>query len=188
MPSKTEDWLRVISEVQAGDRAALVRLTRLITGFLRRYGAYQSQGCWNEVVQDVLVAVLQSERRRSVREVGAFVNYVGAITRNKLVDFVHRQQQPGVADRDGDPEGAALRSGTKALERALNERSPDVYLDLRRALVLLPERLREVVDLIYLQGCSYEEAAQRLGVPLGTLKRLQTQGLRELRVRMGYEA
>ena len=38
---------------------------------------------------------------------------------------------------------------------------------------------------IYLEGHSYQDAADRLEMPLGTLKRLQTEGLRELREKMG---
>ncbi len=41
--------------------------------------------------------------------------------------------------------------------------------DLRRALKVLPAEQREVVLLIGLQGLSYRQAADVLGVPLGTV-------------------
>ena len=58
---------------------------------------------------------------------------------------------------------------------------PDLLVDLERALASLPEKQRLVVDAVYLQGATYEDAARSLGMPLGTLKRMQTAGLRELR-------
>jgi RNA polymerase sigma-70 factor (ECF subfamily) len=64
-------------------------------------------------------------------------------------------------------------------------REPGDLLDLRRALATLPEKERLVIEAVYAEGQSYEEAAARLGMPLGTLKRLQTQGLRILRQSMG---
>ena len=48
----------------------------------------------------------------------------------------------------------------------------------------MPEREKNVIQAIYIQGHSYEEAAQQLGIPFGTLKRLQTQGLKLLRQKM----
>jgi RNA polymerase sigma-70 factor (ECF subfamily) len=185
--SGPEDWPQVLLDVQAGDRIALVKLTRLISGFLLRYRAYEVRDQWDDLIQDVLAALLRSlQREGGPREPRAFVNYVGAITRNKFFDLLDRQRRPGSPDLVGDPAGAADRAGVPP-EQA-SARGPDVYLDLGRALSTLPDKLRAAVDAIYLQGFSYEEAASRLGVPLGTLKRLQTQGLRELRAQLGTES
>lgn len=184
MPGAPENWPQVVRDVQAGDRAALVKLTRLISGFLMRYRAYDVRDQWDDLIQEVLVALLRNLQSQALREPRALVNYVGVITRNKLLDLLDRQRRPGAPDLLGEPEAAAERS--EVLQR-LQARPPDVYVDLGRALQLLPEKLRAVVDAIYLQGFSYEEAASRLGVPLGTLKRLQNQGLRELRAQLGAE-
>ena len=63
----------------------------------------------------------------------------------------------------------------------------ELLLDLRRALRQLPPRQYRVLDEIYLRGRSYEETAELLGLPLGTVKRHQTQGLRALRELLGLE-
>jgi len=185
MPGAPEDWCQVVADVRAGDRVALVKLTRLIGGFLMRYRAYEVREQWDDLIQDVLAALLRNFGQQSLREPRAMVNYVGVITRNKLFDFRDRQRRPGAADLEGDPAGASDRSAD-AREQGLG-RGADTYLDLGRALERLPDKLRAVVDAIYLQGFSYEEAAGRLGMPLGTLKRMQNQGLRELRELMGRD-
>ncbi len=41
---------------------------------------------------------------------------------------------------------------------------------VRRAVSELPERLRAVVELVFFQGLKYHEAAEILGIPLGTVK------------------
>ena len=58
-------------------------------------------------------------------------------------------------------------------------------MDLERALEALPAVERRVVEEIYVQGHSYEEAARRVRIPLGSLKRYQSRGLKQLRRRMG---
>lgn len=185
MSAGPEDWFQVVTDVRAGDRVALVKLTRLISGFLMRYRAYELREQWDDLIQDVLAALLRGFDAQSLREPRALVNYVGVITRNKLFDFRDRQRRPGAPDLEGDPVGASDRSAA-AREESMG-RGPDTYLDLGRALEQLPEKLRAVVEAIYLQGFSYEEAAGRLGMPLGTLKRMQNQGLRELRELMGTD-
>jgi RNA polymerase sigma-70 factor (ECF subfamily) len=40
---------------------------------------------------------------------------------------------------------------------------------LRRALQALPEEQREAVGLVLIDGASYREAADILGIPIGTL-------------------
>jgi RNA polymerase sigma-70 factor (ECF subfamily) len=42
--------------------------------------------------------------------------------------------------------------------------------EIRRAVGGLPEQLKQVVLLIYFQGLKYREAAQALGIPVGTVK------------------
>jgi RNA polymerase sigma-70 factor (ECF subfamily) len=183
MAAAPENWSQVVLDVQAGDRAALVKLTRLISGFLMRYRAYDVRDQWDDLIQEVLAALLRNAAaQHALREPRALVNYVGAITRNKLFDLLDRNRRPGAPDLLGEPETAASRADAPPAETP-----PDVRLDLGRALERLPEKLRAVVDALYLKGFSYEEAAAGLGVPLGTLKRLQNQGLRELRIHMGTE-
>lgn len=53
-------------------------------------------------------------------------------------------------------------------------------LDFRRALDALPEEYRTAVVLYDLQGLSYEEAAQSLDVPLGTVRSRLSRGRKML--------
>jgi RNA polymerase sigma-70 factor (ECF subfamily) len=65
---------------------------------------------------------------------------------------------------------------------------PGVRLDLDRALGALPALQRRAVEAIFLCGYTYEEAAELVEVPLGTLKRAQTRGLAQLRLHMQVAA
>ena len=50
-------------------------------------------------------------------------------------------------------------------------------------LVLFPVRA-VIVRAVYLQGCTYEEAAARTGIPFGSLKRALREGLAALRLHL----
>jgi RNA polymerase sigma-70 factor (ECF subfamily) len=177
------DGLELLAALERGERVALVRITNVITGYLARYRAYEQRAHWDDLIQDVLVGLIQASKRGAIRDHRAFTSYVGMVTRNKLVDLLRAGAKPGSPDQAGDPEVADAVSDAPG-ERA-ERRHPDTLVDLERALLALSDKQRKVVEEVYVQGRSYEEAADRLGMPLGTLKRLQVEGLRELRARMG---
>ena len=155
-----------------GDRAAVLTVTRVITAFLIRARAYDLRDSWDDLCQEVLLVLVNSARNGSLRTPEAFVGYVGCITRNKLSDWLSRNP------RGRDIAEARLADPVSML------RDADLLLDVERALGELSERERKVVETIYLGGYSYDEAAERLDMPLGTLKRLQTGALRSIRRRL----
>ncbi|AWK85869.1 RNA polymerase subunit sigma-70 [Azospirillum thermophilum] len=97
------------------------------------------------------------------------------ILRNLHINGVRRRQT--VVDIDAEAQasiGAAPGSQFVRLE----------LRDLRRALGLLPTEQREVVLLIGLEGISYGEAADILGISIGTVKSRLSRGRRALRLLM----
>ena len=177
MAATQNDWLDVLRSLLDGDRVALVKVSGVVTGYLARYRAYEIRDSWDDLVQDVLVALIKSGREGRIRDARAFVSYVGMITRNKLFDWHERSARPGRPDAEGDPESA--RHLLDAAKR--DERDPNLLLDLERCLAALVDRQRRVVEAVYVQGHSYDEAAALLDMPLGSLKREQTGGLKALR-------
>jgi RNA polymerase sigma-70 factor, ECF subfamily len=57
--------------------------------------------------------------------------------------------------------------------------------DLERALAKLPTEQREVILLVGLEGMAYEEVAEVLGVPVGTVRSRLSRGRDALRQLMG---
>ncbi|MBL9122858.1 MAG: sigma-70 family RNA polymerase sigma factor [Planctomycetaceae bacterium] len=91
--------------------------------------------------------------------------------RHKLVSLDRRQGRDG-----GDDLGALLDLlTTKESGPAGEVESTERANWIRRAVSELPETLRAAVTLIYYQGMRYREAADVLGIPVGTVKsRLHT--------------
>jgi len=174
-----EDWFDIVERVRDGDPIALAKLTGLITSLLYRQGAYERRSSWEDVCQDVLAALVRSVESGSLREPRAFVSYAYTLTRNAFLDYVQRRDR---VTSGGRRDERALRESVELVEREANDvMHPDLLLDLERALEQLDRRSRSVVEEIYLRGRTYQEVADRFSMPLGTVKRLQTGGLRTLR-------
>ena len=166
-----ENWLGFVAGLRSGDGVAFAKLTGLVRGLLVRLNGRSVSESWDDICQEVVVRLVQSVETGKLREPLAFVRYAHLITRSRLCD-VHRKHRGPPPEAEPTPEDRSER---------------ELLLDLRRALRQLPPRQYRVLDEIYLRGRSYEETAERLGLPLGTVKRHQTQGLRALRDLLGLE-
>lgn len=59
--------------------------------------------------------------------------------------------------------------------------SGDLLLAIRQALTQVAPEQREAIEMAYFGGLTYEETAERLQLPLGTLKSRIRSGLKTLR-------
>jgi len=91
-----------------------------------------------------------------------FSTWIFAIAYHICCDRLGRRKRysneefPDRADASAGPESQAIAS--------------DEARRLRAAIAVLPEKYRTAITLYHLQGRQYEEIAQVLGIPLGTVK------------------
>jgi RNA polymerase sigma-70 factor (ECF subfamily) len=132
-----------------------------------------------EVMQEVYVSVWQRADTYAVSRGGA-LPWLIQIARNRALDRWRRSIHE-VADPDADLE--AIPDGAPALEARLAADQ-----DARRVndcLERLGERQRECVTLAYFEGLSHSEVAERLAVPIGSVKTWIRRGLLALRECLG---
>ena len=185
MEARFEDWSRVLDALERNDAVAIAKVTRLIRGWLARAQAYQERDSWEDLIQDTLAAIVDGRRKGAIRDERAFVSYVGVIVRRRIFRRREAAERPGspnrlpVTDRDGpDPELA---------QPEMRADDVSLRLDLQKALQGLSTSEAEAIHAIYMEGWSYAEASERLGVPLGTLKRRQTRALKRVREAMDMD-
>ncbi|HWT25701.1 MAG TPA: RNA polymerase sigma factor [Solirubrobacteraceae bacterium] len=129
---------------------------------LRRLAAYLtgSREGGDDLVQDTLERVLRSPRRIH----GDEYPYLTRALRNTHVDRARAAaRQPQTVELGADVVETA-RPGSEARAEAV--------IDAREVLAAvagLPDAYRLVVVAVDVQGCSYQETADRLGVPVGTV-------------------
>ena len=172
MPADVEE---LISSHLAGDEAATARLVR---AFRSVATAQALRTCGDpdlaeDAAQEALVKALCNVDR--LRHTERFPEWLGTIARNEGHRCRQRRTDLLVDAAVGEP-GAELGSvlgppgpGTEdAFWRS------DTVRRVRDALDRLPARLRRALELRYFHGCSYNEIAGQLGVPVTTAKgRLQ---------------
>src|SRR6185295_3509084 len=96
---------------------------------------------------------------------------------NQYVNQVRRAVREGAA--------AGFRETEPMLTRAPHQGRRRELRDLERAIAKLPEEQRSVILLVGLEGMRYEEVAEVLDVPVGTVRSRLSRGRETLRRLMG---
>ena len=124
-----------------------------------------------DLVQETFIRLYRYRRR--YRPTARFTTFLHTLARNVLVDHVRRR-------------GRWFRlldawQEEKAEESDHSSDSAPRRLDAERALETLSGEMKSVVVLVFYQGLSYQDAADVLGVPVGTIKSRMFNALRQLR-------
>jgi RNA polymerase sigma-70 factor, ECF subfamily len=164
------ELLRRVGDGDGGAFEALYRrYARPVFGLaLRRLG---DRGRAEEAVQETFASVWRSARTyRPERGPGA--PWLYAVARNAIVDGARTRVEPVVAETSEEP----------STDVGPAERAEQSWTSWRvhRALEELPESERIVLELAYWRGLSQSEIAERLRIPLGTVKTRTRSGLRRL--------
>jgi RNA polymerase sigma-70 factor (ECF subfamily) len=101
------------------------------------------------------------------------------IATNQAIDAQRRNRRHKMASLDRRGRGTTGGDDVGSLVELLSSSEPSAAVNLEReerrawirdAIEQLPEALREAVILVYYQGLKYREAADVLGIPVGTVK------------------
>jgi RNA polymerase sigma-70 factor, ECF subfamily len=155
--------------VASGDRTALGALFVRFREKVFRF-AFQMSGdvmLSEDITQETFIVLIRSAAK--YRSTARVSTYLYGVVRNVTLKRLHRERRiVRIADRirhvfrsDAPPEQEALIEATTRRERI--ER-------VRRAVLSLPPRYREIVVLCDLHGHDYEEAAAVIGCPVGTVR------------------
>jgi RNA polymerase sigma-70 factor (ECF subfamily) len=137
----------------------------------------RDQSLAEDAVQEAFLTVWRTAGR-FVPERGKASTWILTLVHRRAVDAVRREQRRRADSLELAPEPAAEGVEEDAWLRLQRER-------VQGALRRLPDAQREALELAYYGGFSQSELAERLGLPLGTIKSRMFTGLSRLREQLG---
>jgi len=126
-----------------------------------------------DAVQEAFLALWRSADSYR-RERAKPSTWILTVVHRRAVDLVRREEI-----RRGDPLESAPEPTSGPVDEDVTLRSRRV--EVQAALRELPEDQRQALELAYYGGYTQSELAERLGVPLGTIKSRMFAGLAQLR-------
>jgi RNA polymerase sigma-70 factor, ECF subfamily len=168
-PIVTDDVL--LRKSARGDEAAFTELYRRYQAPLFRFALRMSGNRWaaEEIVQDVFMTLMRDPKKFDA-ERGTLGGYLYGIARNRIMK--HQERLPRELPLDLEVE-----EGNATLAKWSDEKTPAQWAELkqrremvRHAVMELPVEFREAIVLCELEELSYEEAANALECPIGTIR------------------
>ena len=138
-----------------------------------------------EVAEDVLQDVYLRVWRRAGRydpDKGSAIAWLATIARNAAIDEVRRL---GKRPEEGDDSLELIADDGQSADEMLCEQED--HDAVRRCLDALEGDQRKSIRLAFFGGLTHSELAERVGVPLGTMKSWIRRGLASLKGCLGYE-
>ncbi len=171
----------ILERIAAGDREAVQACLDcyggLVWSLARRMLADTNDA--EDAVQEIFMEIWRHADRFDAAK-GSEVTFVATLARRRLIDrrrSLHRA--PGLESIE-----ARQEAGSEPADPAVGTGRLHAMLDLarvRRALEALRPEQRSVVELCVVEGLSHSQAAERTGLPLGTVKSHARRGLLRLR-------
>ena len=165
---------RLMVAGQGGDGAAyrelLARLSRYLRGYYKsKLAAFGRSGADAEdLVQETLMAM--HTRRQTYNPEQLFTPWMHAIARYKLIDHLRRKDSQAHVGLEEIEEVTAVE------DQSASESS----LDLARLLERLPQKMRQSIKGVKIDGLSVAETAERFGMSESAVKVNIHRGLRTL--------
>lgn len=175
-----EELLARIGAAQDRDAFAqlFTRYAARIKAFLIKSGAAPGEA--DETTQEVFVSVWRRASSFDPAKAAA-ATWLFAITRNRRIDMIRRQRRP-----EPDPDDPLFAPDPPTPpEKTLSNQSRD--LAVREALKELPEAQKAIVLMAFYEGLTHAEIAQRIDLPLGTVKSRLRLAFGRLRGELGAE-
>lgn len=176
------DEALVTAIARSADRTAFRELFQRyagrIKGFLMKGGARGDQA--EEIAQDVMVTIWRKAASFDPDKAGA-ATWIFTIARNRRIDVIRRERRP-----EPDPEDPLYKPDDPMTpQQALAGQERDRRV--REALDDLSDEQRQIVRMSFFIGLSHGEIAQKLEIPLGTVKSRTRLAFARLRSALGVE-
>ncbi len=166
----------VVAIARTGDREAFAHLfatfAPLLNGYLRRSGCANGES--EELTQETMLTVWRKAHQFDAQR-GSASTWIFTIARNLRIDGLRRRpmdELPPEPDLDPAPSPYDVAAAADSVTR------------LQVALAKLPPEQAEVLRAAYVEHHAHAAIAEKLGLPLGTVKSRLRLALQRLRAEM----
>jgi RNA polymerase sigma-70 factor (ECF subfamily) len=172
----------LLEQVAAGDQSAVGKVLDqygdLVWSLARRFLGNSPEA--EDAVQDIFIAVWTSAERYKP-ELASEVTFIATIARRRLIDRLRKNSR--TPDSESYDEGIASQNSDSVNRITENVEVQNVV----RVLNDMPEEHREILSMSVYEGYSHSEIADRLDIPLGTVKTRVRRGLIHIREQLSLD-
>lgn len=119
----------------------------------------------NDLVQETFVKVFLNLEKYDSKY--TFGQWIYTIARNTFIDYVRRRRDNLSIDTLTSAPSLTPTTEEEPDQRIINEQHS---VQIERCMASLPDKYRQMAEMRFVKELSYEEIAQQMGLPIGTVK------------------
>lgn len=174
-----DNFANCIERIKNGDKSGLKDIYDEYLGYVYSiiYGVVNQRENAEDITQEFFVKIYTMAPEMELKD--SHKAFLGTIARNMAIDFVRKHSRMSLVD-DFVEEGIEPVSSDKVEDKVIGD------MTITEALATLSEKERQVVSMKILSEMTFQEIADALGSPLGTITWRYQEAIKKLR-RLGYE-
>ncbi len=173
-----KQWAQWMLAAQEGDHEVYEKLLRALALYLEKWMLRSTGRLENsqDLVQEILLCVHRA--KHTYLPDRPFKPWLNAIARNKLIDFIRKSgRNREYLTWEEEPFDPIDDSFRESIEQGLNDR-------LASALEALPQKQREIIELLKLQDYSVKQTAEKLSMNESAVKVAAHRAYKRLRKKL----
>lgn len=134
--------------------------------YMQRTGNNQSDT--SDILQETFIKVFLNLHKYN--PVYPFGQWLNAIARNTFIDFTRKRKDNVLSIDNQSPTGVQINPPANSANPEEKMMQYQTGKELDKTLEKLPPRYKQMITMRFIQEYSYEEIAEKLDMPLGTVK------------------
>jgi len=163
----------LISNYQNGDENALAELIKRNQKDLFSFIFYKvmDEELANDIFQDTFMKIIVSLKEGRYNDDGKFILWAKRIAHNLIIDHYRlKNKHIKISETTYENEEFSIFDLIRESEENIEDRliSQQIYDDLMKIVVFLPENQQEVIKLRFFDGLSFKEIAEQTNTSINT--------------------
>lgn len=163
----------LISNYQKGDENALAELIRRNQKDLYSFIFYKimDEELANDIFQDTFMKIIVSLKEGRYNDDGKFILWAKRIAHNLIIDHYRlKNKHIKISETTYENEEFSIFDLIRETEENIEDRliTKQIYDDLMKMVVFLPENQQEVIRLRFFDGLSFKEIAEQTNTSINT--------------------
>ncbi len=163
----------LISQYQEGDENALSCLIERHQKDLYSFIYYKlmDEDLANDIFQDTFMKIIVTLKEKRYNEEGKFILWAKRIAHNLIIDHYRlKSKNQKISETTYENEEYSIFDLIKETSPNIEETlvTNQIYEDLHKMIILLPENQREIVKLRFFDGLSFKEIADQTNTSINT--------------------